>query len=70
MSRKFPLTQKQYVSEYGSWCPFCGAPDVIGELDTAYFYRFVASITSRCDKCHKKWRDYFELSGYDEVENE
>lgn len=58
--------QKDYVNSEGINCPFCDSVD----LSTSDREGHGAIITQgvRCDKCHKEWDDFYQLTHFEVVQ--
>lgn len=60
------LTSSEYVEAGGAICPVCESNDIEGgpvEIDIG-----VAQQYCTCLNCDASWRDLYDLTGYDDLE--
>ncbi len=59
MPRKEPMTNKEYVACRGHRCPYCWLKEVVA---------YGRPIEIKCNYCHRRWRETFNLTGYETEE--
>ena len=58
-----PMTEKEYLQEYGSRCPSCGSENITNDIcppstGPSYLY-----LRIECKDCGASWRERYVLMG-------
>ena len=64
-TKKYPMSDKEYLRHGGGKCPFCGSENLEGQgngdTDGSDHWEEVL-----CLDCHKSWNDIYTLAAYAE----
>lgn len=60
-----PMSQTEYVKEYGRRCPFCREVEPVETAGPIEIDDGIAMQTIRCVDCKKKWTDIYTLTSYE-----